>query len=275
MGLTRRLRIVLANAAVALLTALTLAPLAWMVAVSLMRDGESKQMPPLLWPTHPTLDHYRALFGEYGLARPLLNSLFLAGTATLLGLLLAVPAGYAFARLRFRGRDRLLQLLFATLVVPLQVAMLPLFLILKVIGLVDSYAGVLIPSLGSVFAVLFIRQAALAIPDEMLDAARMDGASEHAILQHIVLPLLRPATVTLALFIFLASWNDFIWPLIILADQHRYTLPVALAALSREHAQDGELMMAGAVTTTVPVLVLFVALQRYYITGLLGGGIKG
>ncbi len=203
------------------------------------------------------------------------NSVLVAMISTILGLLLTVPAGYAFAKLRFRGRERLLQLLIGALVVPGQVAMLPLFLIFKQIGLVNSYAGVILPGLAGVFAVLFVRQATLSIPDEMLDAARLDGASEARIFVSIVLPLLAPVTVTLAVFLFLGSWNDFLWPLIVLADQHLYTLPVAVAAIGREHAADGELMMAAAVVTTVPVLAIFLALQRYYITGLLGGSIKG
>jgi multiple sugar transport system permease protein len=133
----------------------------------------------------------------------------------------------------------------------------------------------ILPSLAGIFAILFVRQATLGIPDEMLDAARLDGASEGRIFISIVLPLLAPITVTLALFMFLGAWNDFLWPLIILTDQHRYTLPVAVAAIAREHSGDGELMMAAAVVTTLPVLMIFLALQRYYMTGLLGGSVKG
>ena len=203
------------------------------------------------------------------------NSLAVAAMATALGLLLTVPAGYAFAKLRFTGRERLLKVLIAALVVPGQVAMLPLFLLFKELGLVNSYAGVILPGLAGIFSLLFVRQAALSIPEEMLDAARLDGASEARIFRSIVLPLLAPITVTLALFLFLGSWNDFLWPLIILTDQHKYTLPVAVAAIVREHAADGELMMAAAVVTTLPVLLIFLPLQRYYISGLLGGSIKG
>lgn len=203
------------------------------------------------------------------------NSLLIAVIATVLGLLLTVPAGYAFAKLRFTGRERLLKLLIAGLVVPGQVAMLPLFLLFKELGLVDSFAGVILPGLAGIFAILFVRQSALAIPDEMLDAARLDGASEARIFRSIVLPLLAPITVTLALFLFLGSWNDFLWPLIILTDQSKYTLPVAVGAIVREHAADGELMMAASVVTTLPVLLIFLPLQRFYISGLLGGSVKG
>jgi multiple sugar transport system permease protein len=284
MAVTGRARAVVANAAVALLTLLTIAPLGYMVVVSFMPRGESGMLPTPLWPSRWSLENYHELlvrrlidgaWFDYRIVPALWNSLGIAALSTGLGLLLTVPAGYAFAKLRFRGRERLLKLLIASLVVPGQVAMLPLFLIFKELGLVNSYAGVILPSLAGIFAILFVRQATLAIPDEMIDAARLDGAGEMRIFARIVLPLLAPITVTLALFMFLGSWNDFLWPLIILADQQRYTLPVAVAAIAREHAADAELMMAAAVVTTLPVLLLFLALQRYYMRGLLGGSVKG
>jgi len=284
MAVTSRTRAVVANAAVALLTLLTIAPLGYMVVVSFMPRGESGMLPTPLWPSRWSLENYHELlvrrlidgaWFDYRIVPALWNSLGIAALSTGLGLLLTVPAGYAFAKLRFRGRERLLKLLIASLVVPGQVAMLPLFLIFKELGLVNSYAGVILPSLAGIFAILFVRQATLAIPDEMIDAARLDGAGEMRIFARIVLPLLAPITVTLALFMFLGSWNDFLWPLIILADQQRYTLPVAVAAIAREHAADAELMMAAAVVTTLPVLLLFLALQRYYMRGLLGGSVKG
>ncbi len=277
-------RAFLANAAVVLLTALTIAPLLYMVIVSFMPRGESSNLPTPLWPSRWSLENYHELlvrrliddaWFDYRIVPALFNSVAIAAISTLLGLLLTVPAGYAFAKLRFRGRERLLKILIASLVVPGQVAMLPLFLIFKQLGLVNSYAGVILPSLAGIFAILFVRQATLAIPDEMIDAARIDGASETRIFVTIVLPLLTPIVVTLALFMFLGSWNDFLWPLIVLADQHLYTLPVAVAAIAREHSADGELMMAAAVVTTMPVLLLFLAMQRYYLTGLLGGSVKG
>ena len=284
MAVTSRARAVVANAAVALLTLLTIAPLGYMVVVSFMPRGESGMLPTPLWPSRWSLENYHELlvrrlidgaWFDYRIVPALWNSLGIAALSTGLGLLLTVPAGYAFAKLRFRGRERLLKLLIASLVVPGQVAMLPLFLIFKELGLVNSYAGVILPSLAGIFAILFVRQATLAIPDEMIDAARLDGAGEMRIFAVIVLPLLAPITVTLALFMFLGSWNDFLWPLIILADQQRYTLPVAVAAIAREHAADAELMMAAAVVTTLPVLLLFLALQRYYMRGPLGGSVKG
>jgi len=279
-----RIRSLVANTAVAVLTAVTLVPLVWMVTVSFMPRGASSHFPPPFWPERWSWENYYELlvrrnfdgaWFDYRIVPALWNSLAVAAMATALGLLLTVPAGYAFAKLRFTGRERLLKVLIAALVVPGQVAMLPLFLLFKELGLVNSYAGVILPGLAGIFSLLFVRQAALSIPEEMLDAARLDGASEARIFRSIVLPLLAPITVTLALFLFLGSWNDFLWPLIILTDQHKYTLPVAVAAIVREHAADGELMMAAAVVMTLPVLLIFLPLQRYYISGLLGGSIKG
>ena len=259
----------------ALVALLVLMPLIWMVAVSFMVPGEAAQFPPPLFPAHPTLANYRTLFADYGVGRYLANSLLLASLATMLALLFVVPAGYAFAKLRFKGRDSIFQALVAALVVPGQIGMLPLYLELKAMGLVNSYAGALVPWLAGIFGIFLVRQFCLSIPTELLEAARIDGASEAMILRRIVLPTLKPVLITLALFVFLGSWNDFMWPLIVLADQHLYTLPVALAALSREHVQDNELMMAGSVVTTLPVLLLFLALQRHYLDGLLAGSVKG
>lgn len=259
----------------ALVALVTIAPLLWMVSVSFMARGEAAQFPPPLWPARPTLDNYHLLFGTFGVGRFLLNSILISTLATGLALLFTIPAGYAFAKLRFRGRDAIFRMLVAALVVPGQIGMLPLFLELKAMGLVNSYAGALVPWLAGIFGIFLVRQYCLSIPDEMLEAARIDGASEGQILRRIVLPILTPIIVTLALYVFLSSWNDFMWPLIMLADQDLATLPVALAVNSRQNVQDYEIMMAGAVVTTLPVLILFLALQRYYLSGLLAGSVKG
>ena len=250
-------------------------PLVWMLSASFMAPGESSSYPPTLVPAHPTWHNYRELFERTGVGRYLFNSVFLAVSATALSLVFNVMAGYAFAKLRFAGRDRIFKTMLGALVIPAQVAMIPLFLLLKHLGLVNSYAGVIVPALASIFGIFLIRQYALSIPDDLLEAARIDGASEWRIFSWIVVPLLRPIIVTLAVFTLLGTWNDFMWPLIVLSDKDLYTLPVALASLSREHVQDNELMMAGAVLTIVPVLVVFLAAQRYYIQGLMMGSVKG
>jgi multiple sugar transport system permease protein len=256
-------------------SAIALFPLVWMISVSLMSAGEASTSPPPLVPAEPTLASYRELFARTDVGRSFANSLGLAIAATLLSLAFNVTAGYAFAKLRFAGRELIWKLLLGLMLVPTQVAMIPLFLMLKQVGLVNTYAGVLAPSLASVFGIFLVRQYARAIPDELLEAARVDGAGELRIFWSIVLPVLRPVLVTLAIFAFLGSWNDFLWPLIVLTDDARQTLPVALATLAREHAGDSELMMAGSVMTIIPVLIVFLALQRYYMQGLLAGSVKG
>ncbi|MCL1633808.1 carbohydrate ABC transporter permease [Luteimonas sp. SX5] len=263
------------NAALALLAVVSLAPLAWMVSVSFMPIGEASHFPPPLLPSSATLVNYHQLFERTGMARNFANSLMVSVAITGLSLLVNTMAGYAFAKLRFAGRERIFQLLLAALVIPAQVAMLPLFLMMKQLHLVNNYGGVIVPALATVFGIFLVRQYARSIPDELLEAARIDGASELRIFFQIVLPMLKPVLVTLSIFTFMAAWNDFMWPLIVLTDQEHYTLPVALASLSREHIQDVEMMMAGAVITVLPVLLLFLLLQRYYIQGLLLGSVKG
>jgi multiple sugar transport system permease protein len=255
--------------------AISVAPLLWMLSASLMPAGESNAFPPPWLPSAPTLANYHKLFEQVGVGRYLANSVLLATAGTGLSLLFNVCAGYAFAKLPFAGRDRIFRLLLAALVIPGQVTMLPLFLMLRAIGLVNSYGGVIVPALASVFGIFLVRQYARSIPDEILEAARLEGAGEARIFVSIVLPLLKPILVTLAIFTFLNLWNDFMWPLIVLTDNRLQTLPVALASLSREHVQDNELMMAGAVVTVLPPLLLFLGLQRYYIQGLVLGSVKG
>jgi multiple sugar transport system permease protein len=250
-------------------------PLLWMLSVSFMQPGEASTFPPPLLPAQATLANYHELFARAGMGRYLFNSLLIATALTLLSLAFNLSAGYAFAKLQFRGRERIFQVLLGALVVPAQVTMIPVFLLMKWLHLVNSYGGVIVPALASVFGIFLVRQYARTIPDELLEAARLDGAGEWHIFARIVLPLLKPIVVTLAIFTFLGSWNDFMWPLIVLSDQDWQTAPVALAALSREHVQDNELMMAGSVVTILPVLILFLILQRHYIQGLMLGGVKG
>ncbi|MBI3731534.1 MAG: carbohydrate ABC transporter permease [Burkholderiales bacterium] len=253
---------------------LSMAPLLWMVSVSLMSPGESGNFPPPILPENASLYNYKVLFTRGGMGGFFINSFLLAALTTTISLMFNVSAGYAFAKLHFAGRERIFKLLLSALVIPGQVAMLPLFLLLKNMGLVNTYAGVVIPGMAGIFGIFLVRQYARTIPDDLLEAARMDGAGELLIFVRIVLPILKPVLATLAIFTFLGSWNDFMWPLIVLTDSALHTLPVALSALSREHVQDSELMMAGAVVTILPVLLLFLVLQRFYISGLMMGAVK-
>ncbi len=252
----------------------TLLPLVWMVMASFMPSGDASSVPPPFFPRNVTLDQYIGLFTRLHLGRSLFNSALLSVAVTLISLVVNSMAGYAFAKYRFRGRAPLFKLLIASMVIPAQVTMLPLFLLLNKMGLINTYFGVIIPGMASIFGIFLIRQFAMTIPDSLLEAARMDGASDLRIYWSVILPLCKPILVTLAIFTFMGTWNDFLWPLIVMTDDSMYTLPVALANLAGEHVQDTELMMAGSVMTVMPVLVVFAMVQKYYLAGIMAGSVK-
>ena len=254
---------------------LTLAPLVWMISASLMPTGQANTYPPKFIPVKVTFIHYINLFTRLNLFRYFMNSTIVSLAVTFISLFVNSMAGFAFAKYRFPGRDRIFKLLLAAMIIPGQVTMLPLFLMLNRMGLINTYWGIIIPGMASIFGIFLIRQYIFSIPDSLIEAARMDGASDFRIYWSVILPLCKPILVTLVIFSFMGSWNDFLWPLIVMTRDSMYTLPVALANLMGEHAQDIELMMAGSVLTILPVLVVFMALQKYYIKGIMMGSVKG
>ncbi len=263
------------NGLLAALLALVAAPFVWMVAASFMRPGHASRVPLTLWPDPFTLQQYGELFSRLDFTRPFLNSLAIALLVTAGSLVVNSLAGFAFAKYRFAGREPLFGALLASMVIPGQVTMLPVFLLLNQLGLLNTWWSLVIPGLASVFGIYLFKQFFEAIPDELIESARIDGCSDWRIYWSIMLPLARPILITLAVFTFMGSWNDFLWPLVVMSDSQAYTLPVALANLVGEHQADTELMMAGAVVTTLPVVVIFLALQRYYLEGLMAGAVKG
>ncbi|NOX90467.1 MAG: carbohydrate ABC transporter permease [Calditrichaeota bacterium] len=253
---------------------LTLAPFVWMLSASFMYDGHASVYPPRFIPDQFTLIQYKNLLARLNLARNFFNSLFLALSVSLISLLFNSMAAFAFAKYRFKWKDKIFNTLLASMIIPAQITMLPLFLMLRYMGLVNTYFAIIIPGMANIFGIFLIRQYAQSIPDSLIEAARIDGASEFQIFKEIFLPLIVPILVTLALFTFLGTWNDFLWPLIVLNNDSMYTLPVALANLMGEHTKDPELMMAGSVITILPVVFVFLFLQRYYISGIMLGSIK-
>ncbi len=259
-----------------IITALvTLAPFFWMVSASFMLDGHASSYPPRFIPDQFTLIQYKTLFLRLNITRNFFNSLFLSIAVTIISLFLNSMAGYAFAKYKFKGKNRLFNFLLSSMVIPAQVTMLPLFLMLKELGFINTYMAIIIPGLANIFGIFLIRQYALSIPDSLIESARMDGATDFEIYRLIIIPLCIPILTTLAIFTFMTTWNDFLWPLIALTDNSMYTLPVALANLMGEHTKDPELMMAGSVITIIPVIIVFLALQRYYIRGIMMGSVKG
>lgn len=254
---------------------LTLTPFVWMISASLMQEGAANQFPTRLFPKNPTLEHYKHLFSRLNLFRYFINSLVVSLGITVISLFFNSMAGYAFAKYRFPGKHKLFNLLLSSMVIPAQVTMLPLFIMLNRLGLINNYWGLIIPAMANIYGIFLIRQYIVSISDSLIEAARIDGASDFYIYWRIILPLAKPILVTLALFTFMGSWNSFLWPLIVMTKDSMYTLPVALANLMGEYAQDTELMMSGAVITVFPVVIIFLLLQKYYIKGIMLGSVKG
>jgi multiple sugar transport system permease protein len=251
------------------------APFLWMLLSALKPEREILRVPPTWWPQHPTLDNFRELFSRMDFPKYFLNSLVVAAAVTIGNLVFASALGYALAKLRFPGRRALFAVVLGTLMVPGMVTFVPLFVIVSRLGLVNSYAGLALPFLAQAFGVFLMRQYLLSIPDDLIEAARVDGAGEFRIFWRIVLPLCRPALATLGILTFLGSWNNFLWPLVAATTEDRYTLPVALALYSvgQNRIQYG-LLLAGAVVVVLPVLIVFAVLQRHFVRGIATTGLK-
>ncbi|MFF7456290.1 carbohydrate ABC transporter permease [Kitasatospora sp. NPDC008115] len=275
-GARRRLRGWPATLALAAVTGLSVAPFYWLVVSATLSDAEIFSWPPHLLPGGHLGDNLRHLNDRVGLGRVVLNSLLVSGIQTIGALVVALLAGYAFAKFRFRGRTVLFAVLLSTLVVPDQVMLVPLFKMMMSFGLLDTYQALILPGLCVPFAIFLMRQALSSMPDELLDAARVDGAGELRVLFGVVVPVMRPVLAALGIFLFLGSWNNFVWPLIALRSPEMHTLPVALATLQGMKSNtDYGLILAGTALSTLPMMVLFLVLQRQFISGLLAGATKG
>jgi multiple sugar transport system permease protein len=252
-----------------------LMPFAWMLLGSLRTDAEIRADPTRFLPENPTLDNYTALFGRLDFTTFFVNSVVVAVFVTLGNIVFSSMVGYALAKLDFRGKRLLFVLVLATLMVPGVVTFVPLFVLTANLGLVNSYPGLILPFLITPVGVFLMRQFILGLPDELIEAARIDGAGEWRIFLRVIMPLCGPAVATLTILTFLGSWNNFLWPLVVATTEDMYTLPVALALYSvGQNAAQYGLMMAGAVVVVVPVLVVFVLLQRYFVQGIALTGIK-
>ncbi|WP_406836101.1 carbohydrate ABC transporter permease [Streptomyces sp. AHU1] len=250
-------------------------PLVWLVLSSVMSDAEINRFPPALWPKGIDLSGYRYVLGNAMFPRWFANSLAVAVAAVLSNLLLGALGGYAFARMRFAGSRVLLTLMLATMVIPFQLTMIPTFLVMKELGLIDTLGALIVPSLVTPFAVFLFRQFFLGLPREMEEAAWIDGCSRLRVLFSIVLPLARPALATVAVLTFLSTWNDLSWPLIAINHDTRYTLQLGLTTFQGQHHTRWSAVMAGNVITVLPVLVAFLLAQKTFVQSLTSSGLKG
>ncbi|MGI5175210.1 carbohydrate ABC transporter permease [Dactylosporangium sp. CA-152071] len=248
-------------------------PFIWMISGSLKPESEVLDIPPTLWPRELTWDNYVQLFTQLDFGVYLGNSLMVV-VLSFVGLLLRAMTGYGFAKFRFPGKGPLYGVVLATMMIPDQVTMIPTYLILNQLGLTNTIPGIVLPGLVSAFNVFLFRQFFTTIPDEMLEAARLDGAGELRIFLQVVLPVSGPILAIQAILTFIASWNSFLWPLIVATDQDRYTLPVGLALLEGQYSSNYGVLMAGAAVMVLPVLVVFVFCQRYVVRGFMMSGLK-
>jgi multiple sugar transport system permease protein len=263
----------LLTACVALGAAVMLFPFLWTVITSITPDG-SLANGPTLWVKNPTLDAYQSLVDTVPIWRILANSFAVAVVTTLLQLITGAMAAYAFARLKFRGRNVVFGLYLATMMVPLQVLVVPLFIEMKKLVIQDSYAGLLAPSLASAFGVFLLKQAVESVPLELDEAATIDGAGHLRIFLTIIVPLIRPALATVAVFAFMSSWNSFLWPLVVIRSPELMTLPLGLATLQGQFTTRWDVVMAGSVVSIVPIALVYIAAQRHVIAGIAHTGLK-
>jgi len=257
-------------------TAVTLVPFIWVLMTSLKPASEIVKVPPSFFPERWTLQSYQTIFSDPGvpLARFYLNSLFVAGSRVLITLFTSSLAGYIFARYTFAGKNVLFVFILAQLMIPFQVVMIPAYLILVQLHLVDTLWGLIIPSMVDAFGIFLMRQFVESLPSELLDAGRIDGASEFGIYWRIVLPQMGAALATLGIFTFMATWNDYLWPLIVITTHEKRTLPLLLTWYNSQHGTRYDLTMAASVLVLLPILLIFVLFQRWIVRGVALTGFK-
>jgi multiple sugar transport system permease protein len=254
---------------------LLVGPFVWMLLGSVKTDAELRQVPPTWLPEQASLDNYRELFERLDFTTYFTNSIVVATAVTVGNLVFCSMLGYALAKLDFPGRRVLFVLVLGMLMVPGMVVFVPLFVIVSNMGLTNTYPGLILPYLAGPFGVFLMRQFISGIPDELIDAARVDGAGEWRIFSRVVMPLCGPALATLAILTFLTSWNNFLWPLVVAQTEDMYTLPVALALYAvGQNATRYGLLMAGSVVVVLPIIAIFLLLQRYFVRGIATTGIK-
>lgn len=269
----RRLSLVPTAALLTLGALLTAFPFVWMLTSSVKPLSESYTYPPKFLPSHATFDSYVTLFRDLDFGRYLVNTVVVV-LISFVGMFLMAIAGYAFAKFTFRGRRFLFLLVLSTMMIPIQVTMIPTYLILNQVRLTNTLVGIALPTLVSGFSVFLFREFMTTIPDEVLEAARLDGAGEFRIFRTIVLPMSRSILAVVGVLTFIGGWNSFLWPLIIANDQQHYTLSVGLSLLNKQLAINPPLQMAGASLLVIPIVVVFVLLQKHIVQGFTLSGLK-
>ncbi|MEO1509091.1 MAG: carbohydrate ABC transporter permease [Cyanobacteria bacterium J06633_23] len=253
-----------------------LLPLLWLISTAFKSGTENIfEFPPRFFPQEPTFSNFVKVWETNPFGRYFFNSTLIAAITVVLNLLFCSLAAYPLARLNFRGRELIFSLIVATILIPFQIVMIPLYILTVRLGLTNSYLGVIFPSIASAFGIFLMRQAFQNVPKELEEASRIDGCTELGIWWHIMIPSVRPALVTLAIFVFIGSWSDFLWPLLVLNRPEYYTLPLGVARLAGSFSLDWRLIAAGSVIATAPILLFFIVMQRYIVPSEISSGVKG
>ncbi len=249
-------------------------PLYWMVVTAFKQPTLTMKFPPEIFPKNPTLQNFESLFQRRDLFRWTLNSVIVAGTVTLTQIFLCAMAGYAIAKKRFPGSKLFFWIYISSMMIPKQVTIVPLYIMVANFGMVDSYAGLILPSIAAPFGVFLMRQFMLSLPNEIIDAARIDGAGEFKTFWTIILPMSKPALAVLGIFTFVGEWNSFLWPLIVTQSSKMKTLQAGLALIQEEVPMEYAYLMAGATFAAVPMIIVFLSFQKYFLRGVTVGAVK-
>ncbi len=254
---------------------LMVVPFIWMVSTSFKPQAETVSFPPRLFPINPTISNYIDVFDRANMGRLYWNTTFVSVIKTIFNIYTSALLGYIFGKFIFRGRDIIFYILLSTWIIPFEVYLIPLYLMTVQVGWANTYTALIVPEIFTVYAMFMFRQFMYTIPTELVDAARIDGAGEWYIFHRIIIPLSKAALFTLIAFYFMWNWNDFLWPLVVIADQDKYVITVGLATFVGEYWSQHGVIMAGASLAIIPILVLFIAVQRFIIEGVVLTGLKG
>lgn len=275
-------KVILSYLALTLVVILAVGPFLWLLSTALKSDGENLfQYPPQFIPAEPTLANFIDIFNKVPMAAYFFNSMVVTLLTVFFNLLFSVLAAYPLARMQFKGQKAILMLILSTMMIPFQVIMVPLYFIMLKLHLTDAsgvlqgWVGLVIPFAVSGFGIFFVRQALVTLPKDLEESAVLDGCNSTDILFRVLLPLIKPTLATLAVFTFMATWGEFLWPSIILNEPGHFTLPVGLVQLQGAFSANWRLIAAGTLLSTLPVLVFFVVLQKYFVSGALSGSVKG
>lgn len=257
-----------------LISVIVMIPFFWMISTSLKSKGALMALPIEWIPAEPTLDAYEKVFSRFPFLRAILNSLFITVSYTVITVLSASMAAFAFTKIRFPGAGAVLNIYLASMMIPTQVTLIPLFVIMNNLGLINTYPSVILPAMFRAFGIFMLVQQMRSIPDDFIEAARIDGASMFRIFRTVVLPLCGSSIATLTITTFMESWNDYLWPLLMLTDKNKMTLTLALNSLNGQYGTEYNVLMAGSLISMIPIVIVYICAQKHFKQGVMAGGVK-